>query len=328
MADNTPPALDGHAPFAPSSASIWLECPYSVQLALDLHARGALPVKPSGVRALLGRLIHEYAERAVRLAFHHGGAAYAAWLSQCRPAITEFLRDAKPHARESDIEAWTIAVCAAVEAWVRAAFRFAGRVGPPHLRLVCPEYPVCIVPGWLQGTADLVITSITPARPFLTVLDLKTGRAEVAVEDNPQLLLYAAGAVESLRQAGVEITPTWTLTIGIVQPTRVADASRPPGHPLRYTRAYDTTVAAALALAERARALVERVVARQCTPAPGGHCQFCRVHDACPGYARNVLSVFCEPPAEPPLAHALRSVPAPGGALPLGASITTSPSAG
>lgn len=307
----TPPSIDGHAPFAPSAASVWLECPYSVQLAVDLHRAGRLPLKPRGVRALLGTLIHEYGEQAILRAFHPRGQAYTAWLLQCRPMVEEFLRSVKPNAHESDIQAWTTAVLTAVEVWVRAAGVFAGHI-PPSIRLICPEYRVCVVPNWLYGTADLVIASISPSCPRLIVLDLKTGRAPVEVEDNPQLVLYAAGAVEALQQSGVAISPNWTLTLGVVQPTQTVQDAFPPGHPLRYTKAYDTQVAAALRLAARAKELAAAVEANACTPAPGGHCRFCRVHDACPGYTRSVLDVF----RQADLAYGLRALAQAGGALP------------
>lgn len=307
----TPPSIDGHAPFAPSAASVWLECPYSVQLAVDLHRSGRLPLKPRGVRALLGTLIHEYAEQAILRAFHPSGQAYTAWLLQCRPMVEEFLRSVKPNAHENAVQAWTTAVLTAVEVWVRAAGMFAERI-PPAVRVICPEYRVCVVPNWLYGTADLVIASLSPSCPRLIVLDLKTGRAPVEVEDNPQLLLYAAGAVEALREFGAAVEPTWELTLGVVQPTRTVNEAIPPGRPLRYTQAYDTTVAAALRLAERARQLAAAAAARACTPTPGGHCRFCRVHDACPGYTRSVLDVF----RQADLVHGLRSPAHADGVLP------------
>lgn len=48
-----------------------------------------------------------------------------------------------------------------------------------------------------EGTADTVIVAVFPDRVLVEVIDLKFGRGvEVSAEDNPQLKLYALGAVE------------------------------------------------------------------------------------------------------------------------------------
>jgi hypothetical protein len=157
-----------------------------------------------------------------------------------------------------------------------------------------------VKPPEMFGTADFICVKDTT----LYIRDLKYGRgAVVEVEDNPQLLYYAAGALLSL-PAEVRMLVT-NIDMGIVQPR----AEHPDG-PVR------NLVISRKELIDWVETKLKPAVLRvmqndtEFDPSdlkPGSHCRFCKALAACPAVAKNVQMLartsFVDQPYTPDTPH-------------------------
>jgi hypothetical protein len=178
--------MTAHADASPSSADTWLNCPASVTL-----ARGRK--RKATIYTAEGSAAHEVAELLI-----HG-----------LPAPDEVV-----------VEGFTIAVdddmVDAVERYVEyveqlkaksSVFRTETKINVP-------------VPGGekLWGTADVI--ALRKATGELEVVDLKYGKGvAVSAKDNPQLRIYALGAINSLGTA----YPIASVRMTIIQPRTESD---------------------------------------------------------------------------------------------------------
>lgn len=130
-----------------------------------------------------------------------------------------------------------------------------------------------IQPG-MFGTADAIVLD----GRTLHVFDLKYGRGKaVEVEENPQLICYAAGAAHRYHNRGVD-----EVRLVIVQPR----ASHPKGP----VRSYELDfVDLAIWLGEL-RAAAERANEEDAPLAPGDWCRWCKAAPMCPALRQKSLS--------------------------------------
>ena len=129
-----------------------------------------------------------------------------------------------------------------------------------------------VVPGGF-GTGDCVII----AEPKLQIIDLKYGQGVlVEAERNPQLMLYALGA---LRTFG-DLYDIETVAVTIYQPRR--------GN----VDTWETSVADLLAWAEtEVKPKAELAAAGEGEFCPGSWCQFCRIAPTCRARAESNLAL-------------------------------------
>lgn len=176
---------DQHAMLSASGAHRWLECPPSAVL------EAGLP-ESSSAAAEQGTAAHALAEWKLRRALH---------IAPTTKPVSEWI--------DAEMETLTDGYVAFVQERLR------------DVRATCADPTVLIeqrldfspvVPGGF-GTGDAVII----AEPMLQIIDLKYGQGVlVEAEHNPQLMLYALGAVEAFGSL-YDITE---MAVTIYQPRR------------------------------------------------------------------------------------------------------------
>jgi hypothetical protein len=173
-----------HAPLSPSSAFRWSACPISPRLARTL------PSPPAGDAAMAGTLLHSAFERKL-----YGGPG----LQPAEVAELERLGVRQ-----------TLAV-SVLDAGIEATQALLKQHNIRHIALETRVDPgAAIGRSDFWGTADLL--GANEEEKTLVVLDFKTGRHPVAVQDNLQLLSYALGALDTITFEPLRIV------LAIVQP--------------------------------------------------------------------------------------------------------------
>ena len=133
----------------------------------------------------------------------------------------------------------------------------------------------------LFGTIDY--TLYDKKRKLLVVADYKNGYTPVEVEGNPQLMLYALGAISELPANAVK-----TVMLVILQPNGQ--------HPAGPIREHTVTISELLAFEETARETAELIMdrpeeaAKQLNPGES-QCRWCRALDYCYSAAAHALEV-------------------------------------
>lgn len=244
-----------HALLSASSAHRWLECPPSVLASLEV-------ADTSSSAAEQGTVAHELAEFKLRKALHLNPTA--------RP-VSDW-HDDEMEAHTDDYVAYIQQVLASV------------KESTPD-PLVCIEQRLDfshVVPDGF-GTGDCVIV----ADGIIHVIDLKYGAGVlVEAEENPQLKLYALGALhafETLYEPG-------EVMVHIFQPRRDNVTSWA-------TTATELTTWAETEVAPKA----ELAVAGEGEFCPGSWCQFCKIAPTCRARAQANLDLArfeFAPPAE------------------------------
>lgn len=139
----------------------------------------------------------------------------------------------------------------------------------------------------LGGTADW--SAFTPlARPsvhgVLSIRDLKYGKGVfVDVRDNPQLMIYALGALEMLRKTTKLAPLVSDINIGICQPRIECDQP---------TRAYTISVEELTMWQEdKLRPAVDLTYTNADMLVPGDHCHFCPALSTCPAQHNKMVEM-------------------------------------
>lgn len=128
------------------------------------------------------------------------------------------------------------------------------------------ERKVIIVPGLCEGTADALRVD---APHTLTVNDLKWGKSLVHATDNPQLKLYALGALREFpmpRYAKVRLV--------IIQPNSTGFPVRP----------WDTTVEHVLKFRDKVMMAIDEGLKPNPKAVAGSHCFWCPAKIHCKAY--------------------------------------------
>jgi len=248
-----------HALLGASSAHRWLNCPGSVLLTADL------PDTTSEYSAE-GTLAHEVCEAYARNALARKGFRVVS------PTLDTPQDDAPDEMK------------ACAQTYLEAILDAAADLGEtPYIALEQRvDYSRWVPDGF--GTADCVIIGTR----IMHVIDYKHGKGvRVDAEDNPQLMLYALGALARY-SALYDITRVrWS----IVQPRNGGVSEAPE--------------TSADALRQWAEDVVKPAAARALTPGaplvPGEHCRFCKARATCRARSDAAMALQYFPPTAPAL---------------------------
>lgn len=165
---------EGHATLSPSAAERWLECPASVRM------ETIVPAESESIYAREGTAAHELGEIKASLQFGMitEGQFYIR-MEKWRLAFKDLLNDEV----EAEMERHT-------DAYVALLRERMGRY--PYSQLLLEQRLPTYLPDGGKGTSDAVIMS----PQHVEIVDFKYGQGvEVNAENNPQLRLYAFGAL-------------------------------------------------------------------------------------------------------------------------------------
>jgi len=246
-----------HARLAPSDAGRWSKCPGSVVMG------EAIPELPDAAdHGKEGTAAHWVAAEVLS-AVGTGGAHPAA----------NYLGTTAPNGAIITLE-----MIEAVDMYVNEVLGLMSAGVNPRI-----EFKVsmrCIHPEHAYGTADAVLADGVNSTLF--VRDFKYGWGLVDVRDNPQLLLYAVGALEAIHAQGNPV-PEY-VDMGVVQPR--------PYHPLGKVRSWriptaeiSDHVARLATAATEAMGPSPRTIARE-------HCKHCSARHACPALSAATYDVI------------------------------------
>lgn len=242
------PVPPEHARLSPSASPRWMNCAGSVALIAQYGEEG------SNAYADEGNAMHELAAEALRskLVGYRGK-----WNTHVGRVMSNGVTLTDDHVVQSARYAeYVMPTPAALAAGVEMHVEVLLRLG-------------FIDPG-MFGTADAVLIDWKAKR--MTVVDLKTGRNRVHVRDNPQLELYALGALRQFDPLD-EITH---VTLTIVQPRLYDENDAEPAESVEYL---------ASDLRKRRAVYVEAAEATHAENAPltvGHWCRFCPARNSCP----------------------------------------------
>lgn len=236
-----------HAILSPSAASRWLACPPSARLCEGFEDK---PSKAS----LDGDALHEVAAKRIQMQYCTLDPARA--LMEVQEAEA---RHAKVLAKAENR--------AVLDAYVAIALGKIRRALPLH-PLVAIERSLDLsrhIPEG-KGIADLLICG----GGVLEVIDFKSGRGRVKAPHNPQLMIYALGALDMWRTQKVD-----TIRTTIIQP-RIFNNSTWQIPRKTLTRWAKT----------RLRRTARLAFAGNGELRAGEHCRYCRAKTTCTEYAK------------------------------------------
>lgn len=252
MSTVSSPAAHGHASLGPSSSSRWLTCPASVRRSVG-RGTGSSPAAERGTRC------HALAEAALTAEFEVDLDRFVDyWVSSIEDWRKEY-----PDATD------LLELCGVADVYFQAVREAAEELGPDTLALVERRVSVPNTHDEVWGTADCILYS--EVNEAVHVLDLKAGKGvRVVAPDNPQLRLYALGAIALLDPDREWVKDVY---VSIVQPAFDGVTSA-------YYTANDLYVWNGWVQARVEDALAEHAPARPSDTA----CRWCPVRDECPEY--------------------------------------------
>ncbi len=250
-----------HAVLSASGAHRWLQCTPSARL------EETLPDTESEA-AKRGTLAHEIAELKMRKHFVEpmGPQKFAA-------AMRKF--KAQP-LYEADMDANTDKYLEYVQRLVH------GYASPPYVTIERKVDLTAYVPEAF-GTADCIIIG----NGVMHIVDYKNGQGKpVPAEDNPQLKLYALGALRAYSL----LYAIDTVRVAIVQPKVWTEPSE-----------WELSAADLLAWGESIKPIAAAAHAGEGAYTPGDHCGFCRAKSTCRARVEVLLGATAMAPMRPPL---------------------------
>lgn len=264
-----PHSTRAHARLAPSASHRWMACPGSVRM------EAGFP-DSSGVYAAEGTAAHELAAHCLQHDFD--AARFLGLVIDINePFGGKILRGGADGVTSFEV---TEEMVEAVEVYldvVRSLFgRERDRKGANVIVEIEQKLDMTHLHPEIFGTGDAVVYQKNAA--WLHVIDLKYGKGVVVDPvENPQLMLYGAGAVRRYKGYRIE-----GITLHIVQP-------RAPGSPVR---SWQTDVLTLLEFEDEIRAKAEAVDDILAVGpddhwggnalAAGEHCRFCKAAAICP----------------------------------------------
>lgn len=258
---SVPHAERSHALLSASGAHRWLVCTPSARLEATLPDTTSESAKK-------GTLAHEIAELKLRKQFVEPMGP-----RKFNTAMKKFREDPL---YESEMEAHTNAYLEYVQAIVHA-FN-----SPPYVAIEKRVDLSTYVPESF-GTSDCIIIGGRQ----LHVIDYKNGQGvPVPAENNPQMMLYALGAL----QAYSMLYEIETVHMAIVQPKVWEQPSE-----------WSLPAAELLAWGESIKPIATKAFNGEGEYVVGEHCGFCRARDTCRARVQQLLSVERYAPMMPPL---------------------------
>ena len=236
-----------HALLGASSAHRWLNCPGSALLTADMPDTTSLYAEE-------GTLAHSVCESYARHSLLDIGCT-----------VVSGSTDNHSHASDEMLD------CAGL--YVETIVEIAKPLHTPYIALEQRvDYSKWVPEGF--GTADCIIIG----DGALTIIDYKHGRGvQVEAEGNPQLMLYALGALERYQTLYEISTVRW----GIVQPRNGGVSFSDPMPISTIISWADTTVRPAAALA----------MTKDAPFKPGDWCRFCKARGFCRARSDHNLSL-------------------------------------
>ncbi len=181
--------MSAHARLSPSSAHRWLECPGSVRLSAEMEKAGV--VEGSSVYADEGTMAHTRAE--IEASFVFGQINKTEYKGRLRDWV-----NTTPDEYHEEMEECAIA-------YARLLKRLADEF-PNSQVMLEQKVDTGVTASW--GTLDAGIVSAT----HLHIVDYKYGKGiPVDAHENPQMMLYALGALDLLELLGDIETVTMTV---------------------------------------------------------------------------------------------------------------------
>lgn len=261
-----------HARLAPSAAHRWMHCPGSVRLS------DGMPNETSSFAAE-GTAAHELCAAVL---FEGGWAEdrLGQYVDVKTAKIVDTPEDTDDENRFFEITEEMVDAVAMYVGHVRGLRAAGGANDAPAQLDVEQRLDMTHLHPGIFGTGDATV--FAPVDRHLHVCDFKYGKGvAVDADDNPQLLLYAAGAARRLHNAQIE-----KLTMHIVQPR----APHPKG-PIRSYEIdlldlfeFEDTLAAAAAETDKPDAAV----------VAGDWCRFCPAQPVCPTVRAKRLAAAAE----------------------------------
>lgn len=235
-----------HAILSPSSAKRWINCPPSARINAEAPQKDTVYTRE-------GTLAHAVCELKARKHFLTGVGP-----KKYKAAMDKFRAD----------ELWQDEMEGYTDTYLEALMDIAAQFDtPPHVALeVKVDFSEYVPEGF--GTADCLMIGLEGGTTTLHVVDFKYGKGvEVAAEDNPQMMLYALGAL-------MDYSPIYDIDevrMTIVQP--------------RIKREPETWSLKALSLINWANMVVEPA-AKLATAGEGEFqegewCRFCAIRGSC-----------------------------------------------
>jgi len=272
-----------HARLSPSSAHRWLNCPGCIALCHDVES------KPS-TYAQEGTVAHDLAARCLRNGFD--AKKYQAHWGWCNVAGASGVQSDRPNAGGAYVTEIDQEMIDAVQSYLDHVRALGGDAMHVETRFRVAEH--------LWGTVDCCIRD--DLEGVLHVLDYKHGQGVIVeAEENPQLMIYALGAISATQVEGLYDQ----VRIHIVQPR----AAQSDGAPKTWDIGTDEL------LRWRDEVLMpgaERALAEGAARQAGPWCRFCDGLHLCPEIEAEALAsaqqTFAEVPADP---AAEISLPAP-----------------
>lgn len=246
----------GHAKLSPSSSHRWLACPGSVVL------EETAPPDKGNAYAAEGTVAHEVAARTLE----SGADSAAGHLGE-----------------RHNVDGFEVLVTQSMVDYVNQYVAFVRAETGEHVAMYENAVPLSHMTGedGATGTADVII--VKPDE--IVVIDLKYGMGEhVEVKGNPQLLMYASGALALIEEI-----------IGFIGQTKVRKVVYQPR--IDNIDEDTITVADVRTFEERVRAGVDRIRSAQENFSEDWlvvgekQCRWCRVKAACPALRDEVKSL-------------------------------------
>ena len=272
-----------HAKMSPSAAHRAVECPGSVVLEAQVADDRSSDAANEGTAA------HELAAWALTINKDPGDMLGRVIDITGDDVVTRFLLGSTPH--KGDTNRWPVDedMVEAVRVFVDFVRERKGELSVEQRLDISHVHPDC----W--GTGDAIVFNEDGGH--LWVIDYKHGRGVVVeAEGNPQLLLYAMGALKRFDNRGVKM-----VSMAIVQPR----ADHPKGPIRRWTvnleelGVEEAKLRNAYRLVDEAQVTYGRAAIDDGEVGPnwfdaytaaGDHCRFCKVGATCPTRAAQAMS--------------------------------------